>query len=103
MHILVETFEKWIVLALLCLAASSSLCADQKLTLSHLAGNVYVVQDDFYVRENSVVYVGDQYVTVVGATWTPDTAKLLVNEVANSCSIRRHPQPCPNAYPAPVR
>src|ERR1700692_2956925 len=28
-----------------------------------------------------MVYVGDSFVTVVGATWTPETAKLLVAEI----------------------
>jgi metallo-beta-lactamase class B len=73
---------KWLLSASLCLLASStSLGADRKLTLSHLRGNVYVVEDSFYSIENSVVYVGDKYVTVVGATWTPETAKLLADEV----------------------
>jgi metallo-beta-lactamase class B len=50
-------------------------------TLQHLRGGVYVAVDTFYVQENSVVYVGPEYVTVVGATWTPETAKLLVSEI----------------------
>ena len=28
-----------------------------------------------------MVYVGDSFVTVVGATWTPETAKLLAAEI----------------------
>lgn len=73
---------KWLLSAYLCMFASStSLGVDQKLTLSHLRGNVYIVEDSYYSKENSVVYVGDKYVTVVGATWTPETAKLLADEV----------------------
>ena len=35
----------------------------------------------FLFKENSVVYVGDRSITVVGATWTPETAKLLAMEI----------------------
>jgi metallo-beta-lactamase class B len=72
---------KWILPALLLWVVAFSPCAGQELTLSHLRGNVYVVEDSFYSKENSVVYVGEKYVTVVGATWTPETARLLANEV----------------------
>jgi len=50
------------------------------LKLLHLTGPIYISEDRFYDRENSIVYVGDEYVTVIGATWTPETAKLLVDE-----------------------
>ncbi|MBL8177497.1 MAG: subclass B2 metallo-beta-lactamase [Bryobacterales bacterium] len=50
-------------------------------TLQHVRGGVYLAVDTFYVQENSVVYVGPKHVTVVGATWTPETAKLLVSEI----------------------
>ena len=49
--------------------------------LRHLAGAVYVAEDSYYSKENSVVYIGTQGVTVVGATWTPETAKLLADEI----------------------
>jgi metallo-beta-lactamase class B len=39
------------------------------------------VEDEFYAKENSMVYVGDTSVTVIGATWTPNTAKQLVTEI----------------------
>jgi metallo-beta-lactamase class B len=51
------------------------------LTLSHLTGGVYVVEDRFYGGENSAVYIGDTGVTVIGATWTPETARLLSEEI----------------------
>jgi metallo-beta-lactamase class B len=73
---------KWIIAALVGLAGSSTLAAEPTVTLSHLRGNVYVVEDTFYSQENSAVYVGADHVTVVGATWTPETAKLLAAEVA---------------------
>jgi metallo-beta-lactamase class B len=49
--------------------------------LTHLAGPIYLVEDSYYVKENSVVYVGEDSVTVVGATWTPETARLLAGEI----------------------
>ncbi len=51
------------------------------IALTHVRGNVYVIQDPFYFPENSVVYIGDESVTVIGATWTPETAKELVGEI----------------------
>nr|QDC28540.1 subclass B2 metallo-beta-lactamase [uncultured bacterium] len=50
-------------------------------SLTHVAGNIYVAEDTFYVKENTVVYVGEKSVTVISATWTPETAKLLVDEI----------------------
>lgn len=41
-----------------------------------------MVEDYFYAKENSAVYVGDSSVTVIGATWTPETAKLLAVEIS---------------------
>ncbi|VEB44110.1 Beta-lactamase precursor [Chromobacterium violaceum] len=42
---------------------------------------MYVVEDGYYAKENSVVYVGAEHVTVVGATWTPDTARELARQI----------------------
>lgn len=67
---------------LLALAALLPLAADPpSVTLTHLRGGVYLAVDTFYVQENSVVYIGPEHVTVVGATWTPETAKLLAAEI----------------------
>jgi metallo-beta-lactamase class B len=52
-----------------------------RVVLTPLRGHVYVAEDYFYSKENSVVYVGESSVTVVGATWTPETARLLATEV----------------------
>jgi metallo-beta-lactamase class B len=68
--------------ALLAVATVSDLQAQGRgLTLSHLTGGVYVVEDSYYGGENSVVYIGDTRVTVIGATWTPETARLLSEEI----------------------
>ncbi len=64
------------------LTVASARAADPAVLLTHLRGNVYVVEDTFYTRENSAVYIGTDHVTVIGATWTPDTAKLLVGEIS---------------------
>ena len=52
-----------------------------RVVLTPLRGHLYVAEDYFYSKENSVVYVGDSSVSVIGATWTPETAKLLANEI----------------------
>jgi metallo-beta-lactamase class B len=64
-----------------CLAASASFAAGSQLVLSHLRGPLYVVEDNFYSKENSMVFVGEEYVTVVGATFSPDTARWLAEEI----------------------
>ncbi len=56
--------------------------ADQKVVLTRLTDRLYVAEDYFYAKENSLVYVGASSVTVVGATWTPQTARLLAAEIA---------------------
>lgn len=55
----------------------------QSVRLTHLRGNVYLVEDSYYANavENSAVYVGDRTVTVIGATMTPETARLLAVEI----------------------
>ena len=67
--------------AVLVLSFSIAQGAPPQLSLSHLTGPIYIAEDSYYSKENSVVYVGAESVTVVGATWTPETAKLLAGEV----------------------
>jgi len=67
-------------LAVVCLGLAPAAAAP-RLLLIPLKGGLYVAEDYFYARENSVVYVGPDHVTVVGATWTPGTAALLAAEV----------------------
>src|SRR6266550_1287192 len=69
------------ILLLLILGTPLALPADLTVVLTPLRGHLYVVEDNFYLKENSMVYVGDNFVTVVGATWTPETAKLLAAEI----------------------
>ena len=58
-----------------------ALAESPRVVLTPLRGNVYVAEDYFYSKENSVVFVGENSVTVAGATWTPETAKLLAAEI----------------------
>jgi len=67
------------VLFLLCACASSNAAA--QLSLTHIDGPIFVVEDSYYQKENSAVYVGQNSVTIIGATWTPETAKLLHVEI----------------------
>ena len=53
-----------------------------KLVLTRLTDKLYIAEDYYYVKENSVVYIGNSYVTVIGATWTPQMASLLATEIA---------------------
>jgi metallo-beta-lactamase class B len=69
--------------ALLALFSAATFADNSVITLTHLRGNVYIVRDECPISyENSAVYIGEKFVTVVGATWTPDTARLLAHEVA---------------------
>src|SRR6266550_7178890 len=63
------------ILLLLILAAPLAVAADPTVVLTALRGHLYVAEDNFYLKENSMVYVGDNFVTVIGATWTPKTAQ----------------------------
>jgi metallo-beta-lactamase class B len=72
---------KSIIGALLALSFSIAQGAPSQLSLSHLAGPIYIAEDFYYSKENSAVYVGAESVTVVGATWTPETAKHLAGEI----------------------
>lgn len=54
---------------------------DPIITLKHLTGSIYVVEDSHYAKTNSVVYIGPASVTVIGATWSPETAEVLAKEI----------------------
>ncbi len=75
--------ELFVVTALI---ARLAVAESPRVVLTPLRGNVYVAEDYFYSKENSVVLVGENSVTVVGATWTPETAKLLAAEISKITS-----------------
>jgi metallo-beta-lactamase class B len=67
---------------LLSVAFSTALAGDaEMISLHRLAGPIYLVEDDHYVTTNSLVYIGPTSVTVIGATWTPDTARILGEKI----------------------
>ena len=55
--------------------------AKKTLNLVKITEHIYVAEDPFYYPENSAVYVGDKEITVISATWTPETAKLLTDKI----------------------
>jgi hypothetical protein len=57
-----------------------------QVVLRHLKGRIYIGEDSFYALENSVVHVGPDSVTVVGATWTPETASILEQQIRKATS-----------------
>ena len=65
----------------LCCIFFTSESFSAELSLKHLKGPLYVVEDDYFYKENSMVYVGEKYITIIGATWTSDTALLLDKEL----------------------
>ena len=68
-----------VLLMALCPAAEPE--PKPSVSLRRLNDRVFVVEDTFYTRENSLVYVGPEHVTIIGATWTPATAALLHREI----------------------
>ena len=59
----------------------SAWSAPAQLSLQRLTGPLYLVIDADYTTTNSLVYVGAESVTVVGATWTPQTARELAAQI----------------------
>lgn len=70
-----------VILTLIFLWPCGVSAKDPQITLTQLNGPLYLVEDEHYTRTNSLVYVGPSVVTVVGASWTPDTAALLAQQI----------------------
>lgn len=49
--------------------------------ITPLTKKIYVVEDYFYTKENSLFYVGEKEVTLIAATWSPETAKVLSEKI----------------------
>jgi metallo-beta-lactamase class B len=49
--------------------------------LTRLRGPLYVVEYDHFAKTNYLIDIGPSFVTVIGATWTPDTAKELNEQI----------------------
>jgi metallo-beta-lactamase class B len=70
-----------------CVVSSASADANPPISLKPLRGAVYLVEDDHYLTTNSLVYIGKTHATVIGATWTPETARLLAAEIARLTDV----------------
>ena len=70
-----------VALAIVAVLATVPCRAEPVVTLHHLDGAIYLAEDSAYSKENSLVFVGRKGVTVIGATWTPETARLLDAEI----------------------
>lgn len=70
-----------IIILLAFFSSCSSLKFKGSVKLTHLKGGVYLVEDTYYSKENSVVYIGKEEVTVISATWTPSIAKELHKKI----------------------
>ena len=55
---------------------------DAQVFLQRYSESVYICEDHYFPRENSLVYVGDEYITIIGATWCPTSAKALHDSIA---------------------
>jgi metallo-beta-lactamase class B len=67
--------------ALFALTCSAARADEPAVSLSPLTGPLYLVEDAHYAKTNSLVYVGPTAVTVIGATWTPETARQLAEQI----------------------
>lgn len=52
-----------------------------QVNLVKFTDKIYICEDHYYAKENSMVFIGPEHITVVGATWTPETAALLHKRV----------------------
>jgi metallo-beta-lactamase class B len=73
--------NKLTLLIILFLSYSYNLQASEIVNLKKISDKIYVVEDFYYIKENSIVYIGDEHVTLIGATWSPETAKRVAEEV----------------------
>lgn len=53
----------------------------QEISIRRLSGPIYLVEDGHYDLTNSIIYVGPRSVTVVGAMWTPEDARVLAEKI----------------------
>jgi metallo-beta-lactamase class B len=68
------------------LATAAAWAAPARISLQRLRGPVYLAIDPHFDTTNSLVYVGPRSVTVVGATWTPRTARELAARIGRVTS-----------------
>lgn len=66
--------RKLVFVFIVCLSA---IVLDAKVVLSKYSESVYICDDQFFPRENSLVYIGPEFITIIGATWCPASAEAL--------------------------
>lgn len=72
---------------LLALVAPAAWAGSTNISLRHLTGPLYVATDAQYFSTNWVVYVGQDAVAVVGATWTPAMARSLALRIRRATPL----------------
>lgn len=69
-------------------AARAENPASMNVSISWLTGSIYLVADEaFDILTNSLVYIGHSHVTVIGASWTPETAELVATQIKEITSL----------------
>src|SRR5579863_8564267 len=68
-------------------ASAATTEESSQMSVSWLTGNLYLVEDSHFVATNSLIYIGKSSVTVVGATWTPETAKELETQIKSLTAL----------------
>ena len=69
------------IYCVLVLIASNARAQLPHMSVSHLVGPLWIAEDTYYARKNSIDCIGSDRVTIVGVTWTPATAELLAEEI----------------------
>lgn len=75
------------LIVLLALAFSTGAFARPGLSLKPLVGPLSLVVDSDFVTTNSLVYFGPKSITVIGATWTPETARELAEIIQRRSNL----------------
>jgi len=70
-----------IAMGLILASSSSAFTQTPSITLTPLSGPIYLVEDAHYAKTNSLIYVGPSYVSIIGATWSPETARMLAQQI----------------------
>lgn len=55
---------------------------DAQLFLERFSESVYICVDQYYPGENSLAYIGEEYISLIGATWCPASARALHDSLA---------------------
>src|SRR5438105_1575741 len=67
--------------AFLLLLVTGLRAEEPAIRLTRLRGPLYIVEYDHFAKTNYLFDIGPSSVTLIGATWTPDTAKALNQQI----------------------